>query len=355
MIKKYGYTDFFAKQVEDIEQKEGLVVARVTEVHREQLKIVSDHGETNAKLKSAHFYKEGTNNTYPAVGDFVLVKHNPQGEDLVYLTLHRQSKFSRLDSHNEIEQVVATNFDYVFIMTSLNNDINVNRIERYLATAWQSGGTPVIVLTKVDLCENYEALLHTIKEVAIGVEVIPISSRTGDGLAQIGKYIQPGKTIVFLGSSGVGKSTLVNAIAGEEVMKVNEIREEDSKGKHTTTHRQLIMLKQGAMIIDTPGMRELGMWNVGEGVEATFGDIDSLAKQCRFHDCSHDREPGCAVRRALKSGDLPQSRWDNYIKLKKEARYAMLKENNAVRSAGKDWHKSIAKIQKEHYKYSGKK
>lgn len=348
IITNYGYTEFYKNQEAKFEAMEkGLIPGRVIEVQREQYKIITDNGESSAKLKGSLFYNEDIISTYPAVGDFVLVKPNPLGEDIIYHVLERKSKFSRLDSFNEIEQVVATNFDYVFIMTSLNYDFNLRRVERYLASAWESDAVPVIVLTKADLCEDYEDYVAQIEEIAFGVSIIPISSVTGKGIENLQEFTTSGKTVVFLGSSGVGKSTLVNAIAGEEVMKTNAIREDDSRGRHTTTHRQLIMLQNGTMVIDTPGMRELGMWNASEGLDSAFTDIEELSTQCRFNDCSHENEPGCAVKSALETGELTAARWQSYLKLKREIRFAEMKENASLRANEKARWKSISKFQKQ--------
>lgn len=347
-IESYGYTEFFQKQVKvlDISDKD-LIPARVVEVHKEQYKIVTEYGEKAAKLKGSLFYNSNFDDVYPAVGDFVLVKQNPYGEDIIYKVLERKSKFSRLDTFNKVEQVIATNFDFVFIMTSLNHDFNIKRIERYLTAAWQSGAVPIIVLTKLDLCNDCKDYEAQIENAAAGVPIVAVSSFTGEGLDELQTYIKPSQTIVFLGSSGVGKSSLVNAIAGEEVMKVNCIREDDSKGRHTTTHRQLIMLQSGTMIIDTPGMRELGMWDVQEGLDVTFADIEELAGKCKFRDCSHISEPGCAVKEALKNGELSPERWENYLKLKKEAKFAEWKESVNIRLKEKTRQKNISKLQKE--------
>jgi len=348
IIKKYGYDDFFEKQVNKLNLSFGdLMPGRVIEVQKEQYKIVTEYGERDGKLKGSLFYNHKIDNVYPTVGDFVLVKYNPLGEYIIYHVLERKSKFSRLDSFNKVEQIVAANFDYVFIMLSLNYDFNLKRTERYLTAAWQSGAIPIIIMTKKDLCGDYISQKEKIKKIAPLVPAIAVSSVTGEGLDEVLTYVKPYKTIVFLGSSGIGKSSLVNAISGEEIMKVNTIREGDSKGRHTTTHRQLIKLKNHGMIIDTPGMRELGLWDVSEGLDKAFDEIEEFAKKCKFKDCTHGYEPGCAVKAALESGELPKERWQNYIKLKKEAKFAEQKENASLRLKEKSKWKSVSKIQKE--------
>lgn len=324
-IKNYGFTG----QYEEMGKVEGCIPARVIEVHREIFKVVSEKGECTARIKGSFYNNMDTSEDFPAVGDFVQLQYNEQGDSRIVKVLPRSSKFSRPDYSGHgtgyvktiLEQVVAANFDYVFILASLNYDFNVNRIMRYITVAWESGGTPVALLTKADLVEDYSKQLKEVQSQAIGVNVHVISSVKGAGLTELTPYLTPGKTVVFLGSSGVGKSTLVNALAGEDLMHVNTIREDDSKGRHTTTHRQLLMLKNGVMIIDTPGMRELGMWDIGEGLGDAFADIEELFLRCRFSDCTHKSEPGCAVLAALESHTLEYSRWRNYLRLKNEARF----------------------------------
>lgn len=353
-IKQYGYTEYFEKQIEslkiDIEEFE---VARVVEVQKETYKIAVNNKTKYAKLKGSVFYN-GKNVAYPAVGDFVVVKENPIGDDTIYLVLERKSKFSRLDTSAGIEQIVAVNFDYVFIMMSMNKDFNIKRLERYISVTWQSGGIPIIILTKADICEDIEYYISQIEKIAFGIPIIVISSFTGQGLEEINNYLKPEKTIIFLGSSGIGKSSLLNALAGEVIMGVNDIREDDSKGKHTTTYRHLSMLENGSIIIDTPGMRELGMWDVTEGVETTFSEVEELISQCKFSNCTHNSEPGCAIKNALNSGALQNSRWQNYLKLKKEAEHAARKQNKVLQSNAKAKYKELSKFQKEVHKLNKK-
>lgn len=350
-LEKYGYDDFFKKQISNLQINDiGLIAARVTEVQKDQYNIIRSDEEKRARLKSSIFY-DNKDILYPTVGDFVLIKPNASGDDTIYYVLERKSKFSRLDTFNIKEQVVAANFDYTFIMTSLNKDFNIGRIERYLASAYQSGAVPIIVLTKLDLCkDDYSSIRDEIELVALGVPIVAISAHTGEGMEELKNYIQPSKTIVFLGSSGVGKSSLVNALSGKETMYVNQIREEDSKGRHTTTYRQLIMLENGCMVIDTPGMRELGMWDAVDGMNSTFSDIETLAENCKFKDCQHENEPECAVKKALKDGTLSHARWNNFVKLKKETQFAQRKELRSAMQKEKARVKGLSKLQKEIYK-----
>ncbi len=247
-------------------------VARIMAVHRERFEIVSEYGFSSAIIKASVNYNGGFEE-YPTVGDFVIITYNPYGESLIMKTLRRKTFFERKNpTPGGGAQAVAANFDYVFIMQSLNHDINLGRIERYLSLAYESGAVPVILLTKADLCDDAQSIISEIENVAYGVGIYKISCVTGEGLEELSAYVKSGKTIVFLGSSGIGKSTLLNTLAKSDIMKVNSIREDDSKGRHTTTHRQLIRLENGAMIIDTPGMRELGMCNVTSGFSQAFDD-----------------------------------------------------------------------------------
>ena len=317
------------------------IPARVTAVHKERYEIVCSRGVTHARLKTKEYFLEDQD--FPTAGDYVMIDYIENGDSRIIATLPRRTHFSRREPGPvPREQAVAANFDYVFIMQSLNLDFNPKRLERYLTLAWQSGATPVILLTKADLVEDYWDYLTQVERVAVGVNTHVVSAHTGQGLARLNAYLQPGKTVVFLGSSGVGKSSLVNALAGEQIMAVSAIREDDAKGRHTTTHRQLIRLQSGVMIIDTPGMRELGMWEVSDGLADAFSDVERFLGKCRFSDCRHEREPGCAIRRAIDEGELDAMRWDSYRKLKEEAvdKAEMLRRKQ-------EWSKGVAKFTRQ--------
>ncbi|MCL2577961.1 MAG: ribosome small subunit-dependent GTPase A [Defluviitaleaceae bacterium] len=321
-LKDYGY--IVTEPLPD-----GLLPGRITELQRERYTVITERGEVTATLKGAFFHNAQIREDLPCVGDFVLLQYNDTGTSLISKLLPRNTKFSRADflGHKAghvktvYEQLVAVNFDYVFIVSSLNLDFSVNRIIRYLTQTRRSGGMPVIILSKADLIEDYEQRVKEVQLVASDVPVHAVSSHTGQGMPELSEYLQPGKTIVFLGMSGVGKSSLLNALMEQEVMAVKGIREYDSRGRHTTTHRQLFMLPCGAMIIDTPGMRELGLYDAEEGISAVFSDVEELFVHCRFSNCEHQTEPGCAVKAAIKDGSLPMEQWKRYLAQKRETKF----------------------------------
>lgn len=338
-IEKYGF-----HSLDMPENNTSGIPARITTVYRDRFEIVCELGTGFARLK-AGAYRAGSE-SIPTAGDFVLLDWQENGDSRIIKTLKRRTYFSRLDpsSSGHREQAVAANFDYVFILQSLNRDFNPHRLERYLTLAWQSGAVPAVVLTKADGVEDASAYICAAESSAVGADVFAVSAKTGYGLEQLEKYLTPGKTIVFLGSSGVGKSTLVNTLAGKEVMEANDIRKQDGRGRHTTSRRQLILLKSGVMVIDTPGMRELGMWDVSEGLGQSFSDVEQYLGHCKFSDCRHQGEPGCAVAEAIKRGELPQSRWESYKKLHTEAQYTDDKTSYLRQKQQK--FKEIAKYQK---------
>lgn len=324
-------------------------LGRVVSQEKDLFRVVTDEGECPAGVSGKFRYKVSSVSEFPSVGDFVLVDCSFQGNAaVIHKVLPRKSVFVRKAAgKNCAEQVVAANIDTVFLCMSLNRDFNIRRLERYLAIAWDSGAVPVVVLTKIDLCDALEEKRLEIANAAIGVHVIETSGLTGDGLSQMEPYLQEGKTVAFIGSSGVGKSTLINRLLGEACLKTNTLRKDD-KGRHTTTHRELFNIYNKGMVIDTPGMRELGMWNAGEGIERTFADIESLAEKCRFHNCTHTSEPGCAVRAALEDGIIDEDRLNAYNKLKAENSY--VEDSATYMLAKKKKFKEIAKYNKNNLK-----
>lgn len=323
-------------------------IAIVTAVHRDRYELSSGTELFYGKLKTAAFYNNEEIAVFPTVGDRVEVLRNTNGDSTILRVLERKSVFMRLNSTQGLpDQAVAANFDYVFITMSLNKDFHPSKLERYLTIAWQSGGIPVILLTKSDLMDNREQILAQVYALAPGVNVYCVSSYTGEGFAQLEKYFASGQTIVLLGSSGVGKSSFVNVVMGTEQMQTGEIRESDSQGRHTTTFKQMFVIpdqitlpdmqviKGGGRIIDTPGMRKLVMSESTDGMEHTFEDIEELALHCKFSDCQHQTEPGCAVKSALENGTLDQRHWKMYQSLQKEEAYARARQQVLMRKIEK--------------------
>jgi ribosome small subunit-dependent GTPase A len=301
--------------------------ARVTRVDRARLTVLGDEGEQRVHPAPALY--DGSGLTGPAVGDWVGVR----GE-LAVAVLPRRSAFTRtMAGRSSAAQVVAANLDVVLVVEALVGETRLRRVERYLAVAWSSGATPVVVLTKADLCDDVAAGVELVTEDALGVDVLPVSSLTGEGLDAVRALLGPGRTAAMVGPSGVGKSSLANALAGETLAVTREIRESDGRGRHTTTARELHLLPGGWLLIDTPGMRELGLYDDAEGVDVAYADVAQLAGECRFRDCAHRTEPGCAVAAAIDDGRLDPARFTAWRKLQSEAHRQLLRVDARARAA----------------------
>lgn len=345
-ITDYGYDSRFSVYAAEYPQ---YVPARVISQEKSFYRIVSGGGEQLAQISGRLRYDAASVSDYPAVGDFVMADPNGGATAVIHAVLPRKSVFVRKAAGTgNTEQVVGANIDTVFICMSLNQNFNIRRLERYLSVAWESGASPVIVLTKADLCEDAAEYIRQAERAAIGVDILAVSSLEAEGCTGILPYLRPGKTVAFIGSSGVGKSTLINKLLGAEQLETGSIWEEDGRGRHTTTHRELLLLPMGAMALDTPGMRELGMWDSAQGVERAFADMEALATQCRFRDCTHNSEPGCAIRAAIREGRLDEKRWESYQKLRQENAYSL--DSEGYLAAKEQKFRKISKINKSNRK-----
>ena len=322
----------------------GREAARVVAEDRGSYVVRAAAGERRASVTGRFMFDAGDDaSAYPAVGDWVAVDVRPDGASVHAVLPRRTSIVRHAPGRRTVAQVLAANIDVVFVVASVNRDLNLRRLERYLGVAWESGAEPVVVLSKADLAEDLERALADVEPVAIGAAVVAVSAVSGLGLDPIRERIGPGTTVAFIGSSGVGKSTLLNVLAGEELASVAAIRDDDARGRHTTTRRQLHPLPGGGLVLDTPGMRELALWEGDDGLERSFGDLEELAATCRFSDCGHVGEPGCAVAAALDSGRLESGRLESWRKLEREARHLERRVDALARAEERRKWKNISK------------
>jgi ribosome biogenesis GTPase / thiamine phosphate phosphatase len=332
----------------DAESREGLVPARVIEEQRDSYRIAGDHGEMSAEATGHLRHVAIDRSGLPAVGDWVAAKViEAEGKAFIHSILPRRSKLSRKEAgRRAVEQILVANVDTVFLMMSLNADLNPRRIERYLGTLWESGAVPVIVLSKADLCSDPSSAVSDIGGAAPGVEILVLSSTTGVGVETLQPYLGRGNTVVLLGSSGVGKSTLINLLLNAEVQKTLNVRVGDDRGRHATTYRRLFPLPAGGALIDTPGMREFQLWEAG-GLNDAFEEVGQLAVSCRYRDCTHQTEPGCAVKQAVEDGVMEPERLSSFHKLKRELEYNDRRKDAAAQSELKKRWKRIHKAMRD--------
>lgn len=343
-MNKYGWNEHFTEAFGRYAES-GFCPARVASEYKGSYRLYAPDGEMPGEISGKFRHEASGRGDLPAVGDFVAITPGfGGGSAMIHAVLPRRTVFSRAASGGVgFEQVIASNVDVAFILTSLNENFSLRRIERYLAVAFESGATPVVLLSKSDLCADVAAKAAEAEAVSAGAVVLPFSAVTGEGVASVSAYMSPGVTVAFLGSSGVGKSTLLNRLAGSDVNRTAAVREEDGRGRHTTTRRDLVLLPSGALVMDTPGMRELAIFEGASGTAAVFFDIEEAALRCRFRDCKHSGEPGCAVAEMLANGELDEARFRSYQKLAREARHAAMKNDAREADAEKRKWKAISK------------
>jgi len=334
-----GWSEFFEVNFKSYPEQD-YTCGRVALEHKNLFRVYTQHGEVLAEISGKLRHEAMSRSDLPAVGDWVVIRARPEGDRvMIHAVLPRRTSFARkIAGSRTEEQIVGANVDTLFLLTSLNQDFSLRRIERYLIIAWESGANPIIILSKSDLCDRMADLINGVQSVARGVPIHAISVVTGSGLQDIAQYFKHGQTVALLGSSGVGKSTLINYLAGVDHLKVQTVREHDDRGRHTTTHRELVLLPTGGLVLDTPGMRELQLW---EGdLQFVFDDIEALAGHCYFSDCQHQDEPRCVVREALAAGTIDAERYESYEKLQKELKYqARRKDKLSEIEERKKWKK----------------
>jgi ribosome biogenesis GTPase / thiamine phosphate phosphatase len=354
-LTRLGWTPRFEEAFAPYVER-GLLPARVSLEHTHIYRVLSTNGEMLARVAGRLRHQASARADYPAVGDWVAVEPDAHGgEARIHAVLPRVSRFSRRAAGDVTEeQVVAANIDTVFLVTGLDGNFNPRRIERYLVVAWESGASPVIVLNKSDLADDLHARIEEVSGLAQGIPIYAVSCQTPETLVVLRPHLREGRTVALLGSSGVGKSTIVNRLIGRDMLRTRDVRQWDSHGRHASTSRQLVLLDDGGVLIDTPGLRELQLWETGEGLSGTFSDIDALAQECRFRDCQHRAEPGCAVLVAVADGSLPPERLASFHKLRDEQAYQARQQDVRALIEEKRKGKIGAKAARKHIKSKGR-
>lgn len=325
-LKNLGWDDFFQNQ---LKENESLIPGRISTENKTNYFVQTEFGEIIGEVSGKLYFTAESKSELPKTGDWVLLDYfEDEKKGIIQKILERKTKLSRKAAGQRTEeQIFAANIDYVIIVHAIDESFNYNKLDRQLVAAYQSKAEPIVVLSKSDLCQNKSELLQTIRA-DHQVKMIPTSTLTNEGIEELENIIESGKTYVLIGSSGAGKSTLINKLFGSEILKTQEVREADKKGKHTTTWRELIVLPQGGILIDNPGIRELQLWNAEEGLQNTFGEFAEFEEVCKYKDCTHTHEKGCAVLAALEKGEVSKERYDNYIKMRKELEYLETKQND---------------------------
>lgn len=350
-LQQWGWNEFFEQQLNEDDDK--LVIGRVIGEEKDRWRVqIDENTHVWAELPGRYRHQVLSRMDLPSVGDWIHCKYEEhQAVALVEKVLQRKTCLYRgAVGGGQEAQILASNIDTAFVVTSANLDLNIARLERYISLVWSSGAQPVILITKSELAEDIDRIVEDLQTEFVAVDVLAVSVATRTNLQALEKYLQPGKSAVFIGSSGVGKSTLTNYLLGEDVLATKEIREDDHRGKHTTTARYLFPLSNGSFVIDTPGMRELSLLDQEEGVAAQFADCAALEEQCRFSDCEHRTEPGCAVLAAFESGELDEDRWKRYQKLQRELRRKTVSEDPVQARLDREKLKKRQKQMYEHIK-----